>query len=520
MEMVNPNFPVKSEPMVQRLVVIGLGLIGGSLASAARQRGVCEHAIGVVRRQATADRALELGIVDQAVTSLSAIAPQLGAGDVIFIAVPTLSVASVLAEIHETVDPSVTITDGASVKGSVLEDVRRVYGCIPEQVVLGHPIAGSEQSGVEAANPELYIDHRVILTPVAETGASHLQRVAALWRGVGAEVLTLDVPQHDQILAATSHLPHAIAFSLVDTLAHDSQNEQIFRYAAGGFRDFTRIASSDATMWRDIMLANSEAVVQALDLFSANLAQLKQVIADQDGERLLAVFGRAKAARDHFTQMLAERADASQARLCSIYSSGPLPEVGCYGAEDVEAAIITVVLAVLLVQADSSWTGPAEPVPPEVIALLRRLGADIKSEASVEGQSLKVNKAPLQACALEQDEALVLQRYPVIWLALASAVGASSVLVSETEPSYWQTLTAGLEALGVSINGSQTFRLVGPTAWAGAKLDCAGDAQMAAVFAVVSKLCHTPIYLEHCTPEVIARLDGLAGQVGLRIDVI
>lgn len=300
----------QSKP-VRQLVVIGLGLIGGSLAMAARQRGVCESVIGVARTDGVCKTALDMGVVDTATTSLAELAPSLGAGDVIFIAVPTLSVRGILQQVQDLVSPAVTVTDGASVKGSVLADVQSVYGRAPSQIVLGHPIAGSEKSGVTASNPELYVRHRVILTPTAETGADHLQRVTALWQGVGAEVLQLSVSEHDEILAATSHLPHAIAFSLVDTLAHDSHNEQIFRYAAGGFRDFTRIASSDAVMWRDIMLANRDSVVKAIDLFIANVTRLRQSIQDEDGEALFQTFDRAKAARDHFSAMLAQRSGIS-----------------------------------------------------------------------------------------------------------------------------------------------------------------------------------------------------------------
>jgi prephenate dehydrogenase len=296
----------QSKP-VRQLVVIGLGLIGGSLAMGARRRGLCETVIGVARSEDVCSAAVSLGVVDSAVLSLAEIAPTLGEGDVIFIAVPTLSVRKVLEQVRNHVSPAVTVTDGASVKGSVLRDVEAVYGEVPSQIVLGHPIAGSEKSGVTASNPDLYVRHRVILTPTPETGADHLQRVTAIWEGVGAEVLHLSVPEHDEILGATSHLPHAIAFSLVDTLAHDSNNEQIFRYAAGGFRDFTRIASSDAVMWRDIMLANRQAVVKAIDLFVANVTRLRQAIQDEDGETLFNTFERAKIARDHFSKMLAQR---------------------------------------------------------------------------------------------------------------------------------------------------------------------------------------------------------------------
>lgn len=293
---------------VNKLVVIGIGLIGGSLAAALKKNGACSEVIGVARRQQTCEDAVRLGVVDRAVLSIADVAAELTAGDVIFISVPTLTVARVLEDIHACVDSAVTITDGASVKGSVVEAVEKVYGQLPAQFVAGHPIAGSEQSGVQASNADLYVDHRVIITPTEESGADHVQRVTAMWQAAGAEVLEMPVAEHDDVLAATSHLPHAIAYSLVDTLAHDSENENIFRYAAGGFRDFTRIASSDPTMWHDIMAANKDSVLNALNLFSDNLQRLAQAIEREDSEYLLGVFTRAKVARDHFSKMLTKKA--------------------------------------------------------------------------------------------------------------------------------------------------------------------------------------------------------------------
>jgi 3-phosphoshikimate 1-carboxyvinyltransferase len=301
---------------INRLVVIGIGLIGGSLAAAAKQAGACREVIGIARRQKTCEDAVRLGIVDRAYLQLADIAQELGAGDVVFISVPTLSVEKQLVICRDSLSADVTITDGASVKGSVIESVRRVYGELPAQFVAGHPIAGSERSGVEASDPDLYKQHRVILTPTDETGAEHQSLVTDLWRAVGAEVLIMPVAEHDEVLAATSHLPHLIAYSLVDTLAHDSENENIFRYAAGGFRDFTRIASSDPIMWHDIMQANRDSVLSSLDLFTDNLSRLRDAIEASDGEHMLGVFTRAKAARDHFTKMLTKQA----------YSSSSMPD--------------------------------------------------------------------------------------------------------------------------------------------------------------------------------------------------
>ena len=295
-------------PLLNKVVIVGLGLIGGSLAAALKQRGACNEVIGIARRKETTLTALKMGIVDRASADIADFAGELGAGDVVFIAVPTLTVASVLKDLKAALGRDVVITDGASVKGSVRDDVIKLYGEFPEQVVLGHPIAGSEQSGVEASNPDLYVNHRVILTPMPENSVAAVALVGAMWEQVGAEVLAMDVDDHDLVLGATSHLPHVIAFSLVDTLAHDSHNQNIFRYAAGGFRDFTRIASSDAIMWRDIMLANKKSVLEAIDLFSTNLARLRTAIAEEDATTITGVFTRAKAARDRFTKMLMNQA--------------------------------------------------------------------------------------------------------------------------------------------------------------------------------------------------------------------
>jgi len=289
---------------LNKVVIVGLGLIGGSLAAALKQSGACQKVIGVARREETCEQAMAMGIVDEAVTGVEQIAGQLGRNDIIFIAVPTLTVAKILNELKACVGPEVIITDGASVKGSVLTDVQSIYGKYPANFVLGHPIAGSEQSGVEASNPNLYHNHRVILTPVPENNADAVKAVRFMWELVGAEVLEMGVQDHDIVLAATSHLPHVIAFSLVDTLAHDSQNENIFRYAAGGFKDFTRIASSDAIMWRDIMLANKKSVLDAIDLFSSNLGRLRAAIEEENATEITGVFTRAKFARDRFTKML------------------------------------------------------------------------------------------------------------------------------------------------------------------------------------------------------------------------
>jgi cyclohexadieny/prephenate dehydrogenase len=295
------------QPLINKFVVVGIGLIGGSLATGLKQRGACAEVIGIARKSDTCTEAVNYAVVDRAYTSLRDIAGELGQGDVIFIAVPTLSVNAVLEEIKSCVADTVTITDGASVKGSVQRAAETVFGMVPSQFVLGHPIAGSEKSGVTAANPNLYENHRVILTPLENTSSQHFDLVTRMWQAVGAEVLSMSVAEHDEVLGATSHLPHVIAYSLVDTLAQDIKNPNIFRYAAGGFRDFTRIASSDPVMWHDIMKANKAAILQSMDLFIDNLSRLRSSIEHEDSDYLLNVFSRAKETRDEFTVMLAKR---------------------------------------------------------------------------------------------------------------------------------------------------------------------------------------------------------------------
>ncbi len=290
--------------MINRVVVIGLGLIGGSLAAALKKYQVCKKVIGVARREETCGIALENQLVDEAVQDFESVASDLHENDVIVIALPTLSIQPVLQQIKQLVSPAVTVTDAASVKGSVRDDIFAIFGKQVHNFVPGHPIAGSEKSGITAADADLYQKHRVIITPLEGSSNKHVDRVVALWSAVGAEVIPMDVDDHDLVLAATSHLPHAIAFSLVDTLAHDSNNENIFRYAAGGFRDFTRIASSDAIMWRDIMLANKKAVLASIDLFMANLQRLRAAIEAGDSLAMTGIFTRAKTARDHFSSMI------------------------------------------------------------------------------------------------------------------------------------------------------------------------------------------------------------------------
>jgi len=283
--------------VIERLTVIGVGLIGGSLARALRAAGVVGEVIGCGRSAANLEKAVELGVVDrfnhdpgQAVEG----------ADMIFISVPLGAMRGIFAGIRGHLRDDAVITDGGSVKGSVVADAAAVFGAPPRAFVPGHPIAGTERSGVDASFPELYRNRRVILTPLPETDPAAVERVSGMWRTCGAEVTCMGVAHHDEVLAATSHLPHMLAFGLVDTLARMRENDEIFRYAAGGFRDFTRIASSNPVMWRDICIANREALGAVLERFGIEVAELAETIRRGDGEHLLRVFERAKAARDRY----------------------------------------------------------------------------------------------------------------------------------------------------------------------------------------------------------------------------
>ena len=292
-------------PLVGRLVVVGLGLIGGSFAKGLRQQGLCGEVVGVDLDAESRRLAVQLGVVDRCESELAAAC--VGA-DVILLAVPIIAMEKVLAQLAALDLGQAIVTDVGSAKGNVVRAAQAVFGARLPRFVPGHPIAGSEQSGVEAANPALYRRHKVILTPLAATDPQALALVDRLWRALGADVEHMAVEHHDEVLAATSHLPHLLAFGLVDSLAHQSENLEIFRYAAGGFRDFTRIAGSDPLMWHDIFLANREAVLRILDRFRSDLDGLREAIDQGDGHHLLGVFTRARVAREHFSKILAQRA--------------------------------------------------------------------------------------------------------------------------------------------------------------------------------------------------------------------
>ncbi|RJQ48293.1 MAG: prephenate dehydrogenase/arogenate dehydrogenase family protein [Gammaproteobacteria bacterium] len=283
--------------MINRLAIIGVGLIGGSLARALKAAKACNEIVGCARDAAQLQKAVALGVIDRYETDL---ARAVAGADMIVLAVPTGATREVLRRIASNISAQAVITDAGSAKQSVIEDARAVFHSVPRNFVPGHPIAGTEKSGVEASFATLFKNQRVILTPLAETSPEALAQVRAMWQSAGAAVSEMSAKQHDEILAVTSHLPHVLAYALMDNLARlDAGNGgEILKNAAGGLRDFTRIAASDPAMWRDICLANREALLDALQNYQQELERIAAAISTNDGAALTAIFTRAKRARD------------------------------------------------------------------------------------------------------------------------------------------------------------------------------------------------------------------------------
>ena len=289
---------------VNNLVVLGSGLIGASLAKAAKERAVAAHVVVVNRRAETGEIAVNTGVADAGYSyeQLSSLLAGLGAGDLVVVAVPVHSYQGVFGQIANQLPESVLLTDVGSTKVAVIEQARQQWGEDLGFFVPGHPVAGSEKSGVNAADSELYKGRRTILTPLPSNSDQAVQFVAELWRSVGAEVDQMSPEHHDEILAATSHLPHLLAYGLVDSLYTLDQKTEVFRYAAGGFRDFTRIAQSDPVMWRDIFLANRDALISQLENFEEHIADVRTSIETSDVESLQAILERAQAARKLYAE--------------------------------------------------------------------------------------------------------------------------------------------------------------------------------------------------------------------------
>lgn len=291
-----------------KLVIFGVGLIGGSLARALRERGDPEHRtgriVGVGRTRGSAERARELGVVDD-VASLGddgELAAALAGADLVVLAAPVAQTQSLLARIAPFLDTRTIVTDAGSTKSDVVAAARAALGERATQFVPGHPIAGRESSGVEAALPDLYVGRNVVLCPLPENRPAEVARIDAMWSATGARVGTMSHEQHDRVFAAVSHLPHLLSFALVERILNAPDAALKFSFAAGGFRDFTRIAASSPEMWRDVCLANRDALVEELDGYTTVLAQLRAAIVAGDGATLEAVFARSREARTQWQE--------------------------------------------------------------------------------------------------------------------------------------------------------------------------------------------------------------------------
>ena len=283
--------------MIDTLCIVGTGLIGGSLARDLKRLGEVGEVVGSSRRTANLQRAIDLGVIDR--FDVDAARAAAGA-DMVVVAVPLGAVPAVFERIRDAVREDAIITDVGSAKGSVVAAARAALGSRLARFVPAHPVAGTEDSGVDASVERLFERRRVIVTPIAETDPDALARVSTMWRAVGSEVIEMDVAHHDRVLAATSHLPHMLAYTLVDMIGCMKERTEILRYAAGGLRDFTRVASSDPQMWHDICLANRDAMVDVLDRFGSELDRLTDAVRRGDGEFVRSVFTRSKSIRDGY----------------------------------------------------------------------------------------------------------------------------------------------------------------------------------------------------------------------------
>jgi len=281
--------------MINKLCIIGVGLIGGSLARALRAAGHVREVSGYGRSIANLQLAVELGVIDRVEVSLADAARL---ADVIVLAVPVGGMAEILQQLAPLLTDQVIVTDVGSVKGAVVAAARAALGARFPHFVPGHPIAGREQSGVAASVPDLFRHRRVILTPGTETDSTALARVRTMWEAAGAETIELTAEDHDRILSVSSHLPQMLATCLMDMVVRHDDHRAILDCAAGGFRDVTRIAGSDPVMWRDICLTNRDAMVNALRQYHVELRDLISAVEKGDGEWLLDTFTRAKHARD------------------------------------------------------------------------------------------------------------------------------------------------------------------------------------------------------------------------------
>jgi prephenate dehydrogenase len=279
---------------LDKIVVCGVGLIGGSFALALKQAGAAGEVVGIGRSQATLDEALRLGLIDRVGGCDAA---TLADADLVLLATPVGQMPALMRAMAPHLGPQTAVTDGGSTKSDVAAAVREYLPLHATRFVPAHPIAGAENSGAAAAKADLYVDRKVVLTPLPENDAGAVARVRAAWQACGATVHEMAPARHDQVFAAVSHLPHLLSFALVHDLAQRENREEFFRFAASGFRDFTRIAASHPEMWRDICIANRQALLGELEQYQRQLEALRQALQSGDAAELEAVFAEARTVR-------------------------------------------------------------------------------------------------------------------------------------------------------------------------------------------------------------------------------
>lgn len=289
--------------MFDRLCILGIGLIGSSVARAARKQGLCRQVVAYGREQ-DADNlqlAKQLGVIDHYYTDIEA---AVSGADCVVIAAPVGAASALFKQLQPVWSASAVYTDVCSTKGSIVDAAKAVFGEVPGNFIPAHPIAGAERSGVEAGMADLFESKRLIITPLPDSNVIALDKVTRFWEGMGAIVSLMDVEHHDTVLAATSHLPHILAFALVDLLGRKDEQVEIFKYAAGGFKDFSRIASSDPTMWLDICMANKREIIPLIQQLQAELSKIQNMLEHNDDQQLFATFTYAREARQRFLDQL------------------------------------------------------------------------------------------------------------------------------------------------------------------------------------------------------------------------
>jgi prephenate dehydrogenase len=288
--------------MFNKLCIIGVGLIGGSVARAARKQGLSKTILGFGREDdlVNLQTAKQLGVIDDYCLNIS---EAVANADCIVIATPVGAIESVFTLLKPLWNEKVIYTDVGSTKINVITAAERVFGCVPDNLVPAHPIAGAEQSGAVAAVDDLFVNKRLIITPDKSTRQDMVQTMRKFWERLGTQVAIMDAAHHDAILAATSHLPHIVAFALVDMLGHKDEQSEIFKYAASGFKDFTRIASSDPTMWLDICIANKNEIIPLIQQLKVELDKVESLLYSNDNEQLFNTFTYAGKARQRFLDL-------------------------------------------------------------------------------------------------------------------------------------------------------------------------------------------------------------------------